>query len=45
MMQCLSDGNSMVLDPKLSDHLSHFGINMMAMSKVNESCSAQVLEL
>ena len=39
------DEDSMVLDPKLSDHLSHFGINMMAMSKVSESCSAQVLEL
>ena len=41
------DEDSMVLDPKLSDHLSHFGINMMAMSKVSESCkcNVQVLEL
>ena len=38
------DEDSMVLDPKLSDHLSHFGINMMAMSKVSESCNAQVLD-
>ena len=39
------DEDSMVLDPKLSDHLSHFGINMIAMSKVSESCNTQVLEL
>ena len=36
------DEDSMVLDPKLSDHLSHFGINMMTMSKVSESCNTQV---
>ena len=27
--------DSMVMDPKLSEHLSHFGINMMIMSKVS----------
>ena len=28
------DEDDMVLDPKLPEHLSHFGINMMIMNKV-----------
>uniref|UniRef100_A0A1X7UQQ6 Ubiquitin carboxyl-terminal hydrolase n=1 Tax=Amphimedon queenslandica TaxID=400682 RepID=A0A1X7UQQ6_AMPQE len=29
--------DSMVMDPKLSEHLSHFGINMMIMSKTDKT--------
>lgn len=28
------DEDDMVLDPKLPEHLSHFGIDMMTMEKV-----------
>ena len=30
------DEDNMVIDPKLAEHLAHFGINMMIMNKVNE---------
>lgn len=30
--------DDMVLDPKLPEHLSHFGIDMMIMNKVREAC-------
>ena len=30
------DEDNMVIDPKLAEHLAHFGINMMIMDKVNE---------
>lgn len=31
------DEDDMVLDPKLPEHLSHFGIDMMTMEKVRSS--------
>ncbi len=31
------DEDDMVLDAKLPEHLSHFGINMMTMEKVRSS--------
>lgn len=39
------DEDDMVLDPKLPEHLSHFGIDMMTMEKVGlpKSIHVQVL--
>lgn len=36
------DEDDMVLDPKLPEHLSHFGIDMMTMEKVGLSKSIKI---
>ena len=35
----------MVTDPKLAEHLSHFGINIMQMQKTEKSMAEMQIEL
>ena len=39
------DENDMVTDPKLAEHLSHFGINIMQMQKTEKSMAEMQIEL
>lgn len=39
-----SDEDDMVIDPKLGDHLSHWGINMLQMEKTEKSMTELQIE-
>ena len=38
------DENNEVTDPKLAEHLAHWGINMMAMEKTEKSMEEQIID-